>query len=256
MRAPSRPLPAGEWLAGGHAVAEAVVAGRRRVEEILVTARLAERDPALVDALRAGGRAPRTVTADELDAAAGTAEHGGVAARVGPYPYVDAAEVLTALTGEAGLVLALDGVQDPHNLGACLRSAEAAGVAAVVIARHRAAEVTPAAVRASAGAAEWTRVARVENLATFLRTARDAGAWTWGAAAEAPLAHSAADLTGPTILVVGAEGRGLRPAVREACDGLVAIPLGGHVDSLNASVAAGVLLFEARRQRISTSTSS
>jgi 23S rRNA (guanosine2251-2'-O)-methyltransferase len=190
-------------------------------------------------------RAPET-PAEELTRLAGSPDHQGVVAEVDPYPYADPAGLL----GErGGLLLALDQVQDPHNLGAVCRSAEVAGAAGVVIPERRAARVTAAACKASAGAVEHLAVARVRNLADWLGEARAADFWVWGADAGAPSAYTDADLSGATVLVLGAEGKGLRPRVASGCDGLLSIPRRGRTASLNVSAAAAVLLFEALRQR-------
>jgi 23S rRNA (guanosine2251-2'-O)-methyltransferase len=148
-----------------------------------------------------------------------------------------------------GLVVVLDQVQDPRNLGAVCRSAEAAGATGVVIPDRRAATVTAVACKASAGAVEHLSVARVRNIADWLEAAKAAGFWVWGADGEAESSPWETDLTGPLVLVLGAEGRGLRPRVASTCDGTVAIPQRGRVGSLNVSVAASVLLFEVVRQR-------
>jgi 23S rRNA (guanosine2251-2'-O)-methyltransferase len=190
-------------------------------------------------------RGPET-SAEELERLCGSADHQGVVAEVEPYPYVGAAELLRK---ENALLVALDQVQDPRNLGAVARSAEVAGAAGLVIPERRAAEVTAVACKASAGAVEHLAVARVRNLADWLGEAKEAGFWIWGAAAEAEQAPWAVDLTGPTVLVLGGEGKGLRPRVASACDGLVALPQAGKVGSLNVSAAATALLFEAVRQR-------
>ncbi|HHO68213.1 MAG TPA: 23S rRNA (guanosine(2251)-2'-O)-methyltransferase RlmB, partial [Gammaproteobacteria bacterium] len=146
-------------------------------------------------------------------------------------------------------LLVLDGVQDPHNLGACLRSADAAGVHAVIVPRDRAAPLNGAARKVACGAADAVPLVRVTNLARTLRGLRDAGIWIYGAAGDAPQTLYEADLSGPLALVLGGEGKGLRRLTREHCDGLIAIPMAGSVSSLNVSVAAGICLFEARRQR-------
>lgn len=167
-------------------------------------------------------------------------------AEVDPYPYADP----TALLGpEDAIVAALDQIQDPHNLGAICRSAEVAGAAGVVIPERRAASVTPAVCKASAGAVEHLPVARVRNLADWLADAKEGGAWIYGAAADAERAYTEVDWADRAVLVLGSEGSGLRPRVAETCDELVSIPVAGRVGSLNASVAAAVILFEARRQR-------
>ena len=175
----------------------------------------------------------------------GSSDHQGVVAEVDPYPYDGDRELLKG----AGLLVALDQVQDPRNLGAVCRSAEFAGVDGLVIPDRRSAEVTAVVCKTSAGAVEHLRVARTGNLADWLAAAKQAGFWIWGADAEAKQAPWAVDLTGPTVLVLGGEGKGIRPRVASACDGLVALPRAGEIDSLNVSAAATALLFEAIRQR-------
>ena len=213
-----------------------VIYGRRPVEEAALGRR----------AVRRVWRAPETEAA-ELERLCGSPDHQGVVAEVDPYPYADPDDVLRG--GDDRLILALDQVQDPRNLGAICRSAEVAGAAAVVIPERRATEVTAATCKASAGAVEHLPVARVRNLADWLGAARDASFWVWGADANAPKGHADVDLTGPLVVVLGGEGRGLRPRVAAACDGLMAIPQAGRIDSLNVAAAAAVLLFEAVRQR-------
>jgi 23S rRNA (guanosine2251-2'-O)-methyltransferase len=190
-------------------------------------------------------RAPET-PAEELERLCGSPEHQGVVAEVDPYPYADARGLLDA---EDALVVVLDQVQDPHNLGAVCRAAEVAGAVGVVIPERRAASVTAAACKASAGAVEHLSVARVRNIADWLGQAKQAGAWVYGAAAEAERPYTEVDWAGRAVLVLGSEGSGLRPRVADGCDELIAIPGAGRVSSLNASVAAAVILFEARRQR-------
>jgi 23S rRNA (guanosine2251-2'-O)-methyltransferase len=184
---------------------------------------------------------------DELTRLAGSPDHQGVVAEVEPYPYADADRLAAA---PDALIVALDQVQDPHNLGAVCRSAEAAGASGVVIPDRRAVGVTPAVCKASAGAVEHLAVARVRNLADWLESAKDrAGLWVYGAAAEAAESYTSVDLKGPVVLVMGSEGSGLRPRVGAMCDALVSIPLRGRAASLNVSAAAAILLFEAVRQR-------
>jgi 23S rRNA (guanosine2251-2'-O)-methyltransferase len=182
----------------------------------------------------------------ELDELAGSQEHQGIVAEVEPYPYADPASLLKE---EDALVLVLDQVQDPHNLGAAARAAEVAGAAGLVIPERRAASVTGAAVKASAGALEHLAVARVTNIADWLGRAKDQGAWIYGAEEAGETVYSDVDLKGRCVLVMGGEGSGIRPRVRESCDAIVSIPVRGEVGSLNVSVAAAVLLFEAVRQR-------
>ena len=191
-------------------------------------------------------RAPQT-GGEELERLCGSPDHQGVVAEVDPYPYGDP---VAMLRGYDPLLVALDQVQDPRNLGAVCRSAEFAGAAGVIVPERRAAAVTAATCKASAGAVEHLAVAHVRNLADWLAKAKEAGFWIWGADAEASSAPWSADLTGPTVLVLGGEGKGLRPRVASACDGLLALPRRGQIDSLNVSAAAAAVLFEALRQRI------
>jgi 23S rRNA (guanosine2251-2'-O)-methyltransferase len=205
----------------------------------------------VAEARRGRRRVRRVWTSDELPASeltrlAGSPDHQGIVADADPYPYVNASSLLAR---DDAVVVALDQVQDPRNLGAICRSAEAAGVEGVVIPSRRSAAVTPVACKASAGAVEHLPVARVTNLANWLTQAKDAGAWIYGAEAGAPAPHTQADLTGRVVLVLGGEGKGLRRRVAETCDLLISIPVRGRVASLNVSAAAAVLLFEALRQR-------
>jgi 23S rRNA (guanosine2251-2'-O)-methyltransferase len=190
-------------------------------------------------------RAPET-SGEELERLCGSPDHQGVVAEVDPYPYADPNGLLRR---DDALIVVLDQVQDPRNLGAVCRSAEFAGAAGVVVPERRAAEVTPVVCKTSAGAVEHLDIAHVRNLADWLAEAKAAGFWIWGADAEAEQAPWGADLSGPTVLVLGGEGKGIRPRVASACDGLVALPRLGRVDSLNVSAAASGLLFEAVRQR-------
>ena len=214
----------GEIVYGKRPVAEAK-RGRRRVRRVWTS--------------------PETET-DELTRIAGSPDHQGVVAEVDPFPYADPAALLE---GPEALVIALDQIQDPQNLGAICRSAEAAGADGVVIPERRAVAVTPAVAKASAGAVEHLPVARVGNLADWLGLAKEAGAWIYGAEANAEAPYSQTDLSGKTVLVFGSEGKGLRPRVAGACDQLISIPVRGRVSSLNVSAAAAAVLFEAVRQR-------
>ena len=221
-------------MSGGDDGAE-IVYGRRPVAE----------------AKRGRRRVRRVWTSDDLDAGeltrlAGSPDHQGVVAEVDPYPYADPGALLQA---PDALAVALDQIQDPRNLGAVCRSAEAAGASGVAIPSRRSATVTAAACKASAGAVEHLQVARVGNLADWLARAKDAGAWIYGAEAGAEAPYAQVDLTGKVVLVLGGESKGLRRRVAESCDLLVSIPVRGRVDSLNVSAAAAVLLFEAARQR-------
>ncbi|NLE22267.1 MAG: 23S rRNA (guanosine(2251)-2'-O)-methyltransferase RlmB [Actinobacteria bacterium] len=230
-----------EWLYGRNVVRAALDgASRRRPYKLAAT-------PPALDAV--ADLVPEdlpvdTVSARQLDDLLGTREHQGVAVQVAPYPYVDADQLL-----QTDVLVVLDEVTDPHNLGAVARSALAAGAGGLVVPRHRSAHVTPAAVKASAGTLEYLRVAQVTNVVAFLHKAREAGFWVYGAAGEAATSYLQTDLTGRIVLVAGAEGRGLRPLVARTCDALLSIPMDPPVESLNVSVAAALLLYEARRQR-------
>ena len=183
--------------------------------------------------------------ADELERLCGSSAHQGVCAELGGYPYVGARELLAV---ESPLIVALDQVQDPQNLGSICRTAECAGATGVVIPERRAAEVTPAVCKASAGAVEHVRIARVRNIADFLGEARDAGCWSYGASAAwlGGAAHRAIhgpDYSGGVVLVLGSEGSGLRPRVAGACDQLISLPLRGRMESLGVAAAAAALLY-------------
>jgi 23S rRNA (guanosine2251-2'-O)-methyltransferase len=227
---------------GRNAVREAV-RGPREVLEVWATERALTAEPWLRDeqGLRVQVKPERALT-DEV----GTRDHQGIVAKVAPYRYADAYELAAA---EQPLLVCLDQVTDPHNLGAVARSAEGAGATGVVVPAHGSARITPAVSRASAGAVEHLPVAVVPNLARYLTEVKGPDLWVWGAASEGGTVLWEADLAGGVAFVLGAEGRGLRPLVRRACDAIVSIPLGGTIESLNVSVAAAVLLYEARRQR-------
>jgi 23S rRNA (guanosine2251-2'-O)-methyltransferase len=208
--------------------------GRRRVQRVFATEKAAQE-------VWLGG--VETVLAEpwELEERCGSPDHQGICAEVGPYPYADADSLLEP---EDALVLALDEVQDPHNLGAVIRVAEAAGCTGVVLPERRSAEVTAAVCRASAGAVEHLPVARVRNLADWLTSVKERpNAWVYGAAAEASVSYERPDYSGRVVLVLGSEGRGLRPRVADTCDELVRLPNRGKVGSLNVSTAAAALVY-------------
>jgi len=216
--------------------------GRREVLELWASEHALAAEAWLRDApLKIQTKAER-----ELSEAAGTREHQGVLAWTEPYRYADAWELAAQ---ERPLIACLDRVTDPRNLGAVCRSAEGAGATGVVFPSHGSAAVTPAVAKASAGAVEHLPVAVVPNLARYLAEVKSPQLWVYGAAGDAQQTLWETDLTGGVVLVLGAEGKGLRPLVRRTCDVAVSIPLAGRVDSLNVSVAAALLLFEARRQR-------
>lgn len=228
-------------LYGRNAVREAM-RGRRAhsVGEVWAT-QAAAREPWLPD-----GRV-RVSSAAEIERRCGSAAHQGVCAEAGGYPYVSGEGLLA---GPEPLVVALDEVQDPQNLGSICRTAECAGAAGVAIPQRRAAEVTPAACKASAGAVEHLRVAKVRNIADFLAQARKAGCWCYGASATAALAYDAPEYRGAgVVLVLGSEGRGLRPRVAKACDELIRLPLRGRIESLGVSAAAAAVLYEILQNR-------
>lgn len=185
-------------------------------------------------------------SSEQIDRACGSADHQGVCANAGPYPYSGAEEILA---GPDPLVVALDELQDPHNLGAIARTAECVGASGLVICERRAAEVSPAVCKASAGAVEHLRIARVRNMVAFLERAQEVGCWCHGAASGGGLAYDAPDYSGGVVLVLGGEGRGLRRLVAERCDDLVSLPLIGRIGSLNVSAAAAALLYEVLQQR-------
>jgi 23S rRNA (guanosine2251-2'-O)-methyltransferase len=230
-----------QLLYGRNPVHEALLARRRRVHRIWATTGAAK-EPWLakerVDA----------ATGEDLEARAGSRDHQGVVAEVDAYPYADLADLLAR---PEPLLVALDEVQDPQNVGAICRTAEAAGATGLVLPERRAAHVTPAVAKASAGAVEHVPVAVVPNLARYLQEIKRDDLWIYGAAGDAPQTLWDVDLRGGVVVVLGAEGRGLRPLVRRRCDALISIPLSGEVASLNVSAAAAVFLFEAKRQRSS-----
>jgi 23S rRNA (guanosine2251-2'-O)-methyltransferase len=209
-----------------------------------------------VEALaRRHGRPVERVDAEMLTRLLGEAVHQGVAAEIAPLPAWSEDDLLSAIaspvvsSAPAPLLLALDGVQDPHNLGACLRTADACGALAVIVPRDRAAQLTAAARKVAAGAAESTPVVPCTNLSRMLGLLKQTGVWAFGADAQAQSEAREVDLTVAAVLVLGAEGRGLRQLTRQRCDFLVRLPRLGSVESLNVSVAAGMLLYEAVRQR-------
>jgi len=224
-----------------------IVYGRNPVREALRGRRSVRRLwAAEPEGWDASGVPVERATREELDRRAGTDGHQGVCAEVAAYPYADPADLLRA---PEPLLVALDEVQDPQNLGAVCRTAECAGATGVVLPSRRSAEVTPAVCKASAGAVEHLLVARVRNMADFLADAKAAGCWCYGADAGASTAYDAPDYRGGVVLVLGAEGRGLRPRVAGACDDLVTLPVRGRVASLNVSAAAAVLLYEVLQVR-------
>jgi 23S rRNA (guanosine2251-2'-O)-methyltransferase len=229
-----------ELIYGRRPVREAI-RGPREVLEVWATERALNAEPWLNDVPRVHVKPDR-----ELSEVAETRDHQGVIAWCEPYRYADAHELAAV---ERPLLACLDQVTDPRNLGAVIRSAEGAGATGVIVPAHGSARVTAVVCRASAGAVEHLPVAVVPNLARYLNEIKRGDLWIYAASAEAEQDMWSADLTGGLALVFGAEGKGVRPLVRRACDGAVSIPLAGEVESLNVSVAAALLLYEARRRR-------
>jgi 23S rRNA (guanosine2251-2'-O)-methyltransferase len=222
-------------------VVEALRGRRRKIFEVLDVAKNTE----IMEAADAAGVPVKNVPRAQIEELARGGAHQGVVARVAPYPYSDPGEILAV---PDPLIVVLDSVTDPRNLGAVLRAVDGAGATGVVIPKDRAVSVTAAAVKTSAGASEHVPVARETNLRRAIDWMKKAGVWVYAAEVEGTT-YTELDLSGPVALVLGSEGRGVRKLVREGCDGAVSIPMLGAVESLNVSVAAAVLLYEARRQR-------
>ena len=226
-----------------------IVYGRNPVREAIRGPRTvshvwATKNAAREEWLRRAGAV--VVGADEIEARAGSAAHQGVCAEVSAYRYASADDLLAS---PDPFLVALDQVQDPQNLGSICRTAECAGATGVIVPERRAADVTPAVCKASAGAVEYLHVARVRNLADFLADAKAAGCWCYGADAAGRTDYTAVDYGGGVVLVLGSEGQGLRPRVAAACDALVALPLRGRIESLGVAAAAAVLLYQVAQGR-------
>jgi len=233
---------------GINPVLEALKLGRQRVAGVRVSDRAGDRAREVAVAAERAGVPVRRVPASELDRAASGGVHQGVAAELVELPASSLEDLVTRAVG-APLLVVLDGVEDPQNLGAILRTVDAAGAGGVVRQSRHAAPLGGAAAKASAGAVAHVPVVDVVNIARALEALKAAGVWTVGLSGGAATSYDAIDLTLPTAIVLGAEGAGLRRLVRERCDWLVSIPMSGRVESLNVSVAAGIALFEAVRQR-------
>jgi 23S rRNA (guanosine2251-2'-O)-methyltransferase len=247
-----------EKVYGLHAVRALLERHAARISAVTVVEGRAEPKVAEIQALaQKAGKSVKRASPAVFKQLFGEAVHQGVYVDVQPLPAWREEELVAAIAGrledknaQPPFVLVLDGLQDPHNLGACLRTANACGALAVVIPKDRAVQLTPTVRKVAAGAAETTPLAVVTNLARTLRLLKEAGLWIVGADAEAPkLAHET-DLRGPIALVMGAEGAGLRQLTRDTCDFLVRLPQQGEVESLNVSVATGMLMYEALRQRV------
>ncbi|HVZ83307.1 MAG TPA: 23S rRNA (guanosine(2251)-2'-O)-methyltransferase RlmB [Terracidiphilus sp.] len=238
-------------LYGVHAVEEALRAGRRRFDHVLVAReRHDDRLARLVAACRAAGVRVRTEPREHLTQLAGTQSHQGIVALVRPVDLLAIEDLFApAAPGARRLILALDGVEDPQNLGALLRVADGAGIDGVVLTERRAAPLSPVAVKASAGASEHLRIARVINLVRALEELKEQNLWVIGLDERGETDYDRFDLTGDCVLVLGREGAGLHDLVRRTCDHLLRIPMAGGVSSLNVSAAGAVVLYEAARQR-------
>lgn len=238
-----------QYIGGFHAVMAALEDGATKPYEILLAdTRQDDRARRLLALAREHSVPVRTVSRSDLDIKAPELRHQGVLALI-PAREFTGEDALDAPASPDRLFLALDGVQDPHNLGACLRTAEAVGATAVIIPKDRAASLTAVALKAAAGSAERVPVIAVTNLSRTLEKLKERGYWLTGLAGEATETLYEADLSGPLVLVMGAEGAGMRRLTRETCDRLVKIPMLGKIESLNVSVAAAVCLYEAFRQR-------
>ncbi len=242
-----------ETLYGRHAVLEALRAGRRRALRLFLAEGIQERGTALeiLEMAHQRGIPVQRVRRSELDRL-GTADHQGVAMEATPFPYVELEDILaaTAARGEPPLLLLLDHLQDPQNIGTLLRTAEAVGIHGVILPKRRSAGITPAVSNASAGAVEHLRVAQVTNLVQAIEKLKRAGMWIVGLERVAgAIPYDQADLSGPLALVVGSEGEGLSRLVREHCDWLVMLPMFGQISSLNAAIAGSIVLYAAVRAR-------
>jgi 23S rRNA (guanosine2251-2'-O)-methyltransferase len=239
------------WMTGFHAVEEALAAGRPLDRIVIARGRHGERIEAIVRLAKSKGVAVRFEDRQQIDRLAGTREHQGVAALAAAKPAVELDDLLQRNTAQ-GLIVLLDGIEDPHNVGAIVRSALAAGASGVVIPERRAAGLTDTVERASAGALAHLPVARVKNLVRAMEEMKEKGYWLVGLDERAGKGYTQVDLTGSVGIVLGGEGEGLHELTRKRCDFLVSIPTKGPVRSLNVSVAAGVILFEVVRQRNKT----
>jgi 23S rRNA (guanosine2251-2'-O)-methyltransferase len=240
-----------ETIYGLHAVRSMLMRQPERVVAVRLTqSRDDPRAREIEELAKKSGRPVQRIDAQVLKQTLGDVAHQGVVAEVEPLPPWTEDDLLSALEcARDPLLLVLDGVQDPHNLGACLRTADACGALAVVVPKDRAAQLNATARKVAVGAAETTPVVAVTNLARALKLLKEAGLWVVGADADGPKMAHEVDLRGGVVLVLGAEGAGLRQLTRQTCDFVVRLPSLGAVESLNVSVAAGMLLYEAVRQR-------
>lgn len=236
------------WMTGFHAIEEALNAGRPLDRIVIARGRHGDRIQSVVQLAKSRGVPVRFEDREQVDRLAGTREHQGIAALAAAKPTAELADLLVAKTGP-GLLVLLDGVEDPHNLGAIVRTSLAAGAKGVIVPERRAAGLTDTVERASAGALAHLPVARVKNLVRAMEEMKEAGYWLIGLDERAEKSYTEVDLTGSVGIVLGREGEGLHELTRKRSDFLVSLPTTGPVRSLNVSVAAGIMLFEAVRQR-------
>jgi len=253
---PRRSSPDRQLLYGVNPVVEALRANRLPDQITIAEGTRDERLRALIELALERGVPVKHARRTDLDREAGNTHHQGVTARIAAPEYADADDLLEAVAARVGtqpepLVLVLDGIEDPRNLGAILRTAECAGASGVFIPERRAAGLNETVAKASAGAVEYLPVARATNLSVLIRQLKERNVWVVGTAEDATTNYSDWDWTRPSAIVLGAEGSGLHRLVRENCDALVRIPVHGKIESLNVSVAAGIILYEALRQRTS-----
>lgn len=242
-----------EILYGLHPVLEALKAGKRGIQEIYLSGRNPQQRFQVVMDLADERRIPvRSVSTDFIHKKSGSDKHQGIAALAPPFPLSDEVAIIEQYLQNPSnqFILVIDGVQDPHNLGALIRTAVCMGAAGVVIPKDRATTPTPSVSKASAGAMEHVLLARTTNIVTFMGILRKESIWLIGADAQAEKNLFTCDLTGPLALIIGGEEKGLRPLVQKNCDMLVAIPQTGIINSLNASVAGAIIMYEAARQRL------
>lgn len=241
------------WIYGINPVAEALGSGRCRLREVWVAQGRGLKELArIISVAEFKGVPMKKVERSQLDSLTKNAPHQGVMGFIDQFHYADLDEVLQGNEGDPFLLI-LDGVEDPRNLGALIRTADACGVWGVVVPKDRAAGITPAVAKSSAGAVFHIPLVRVTNIASTIGKLKERGIWVAGAAAEAPTQIYDHDLAVPLAVVIGGEGRGIRPLVKRGCDLLASIPLQGKVNSLNASVAGAIILYEVLRQRGSAS---
>lgn len=246
-----RELP-DDVLVGRNAVTEALKSGRG-INKLWIASGDREGSVAEIAALaKERGIVVQYVERAKIEALAGGHRHQGVLAYVAPVPYAELDDILKAAEekGEAPFLVLLDELEDPHNLGALLRTADATGVHGILIPKRRSVSLNATVAKTSAGAVEYVPVARIGNIAQTLKKLKEKGFWVAGADMDGEKAYYEADLTGPLVLVVGSEGRGMSRLTREACDFIVSMPMVGRINSLNASVAGSILMYESMRQRL------